>query len=234
MKLSKQVFLTVVICAGALELFHEAVAADGGSVPLANNLKQKETGLLLDINQAELAPDKPNLLIDKLVAICDFYDSIGLGGKSFPYLERAYSLAKEKNSSRQTDIAKRLGERYYQSQKYAQAEPFLKECVTRKPSSGASQISATNDHFERLALIYLGDTELQLGKLKDAGEYLERYRKAEEDNATRKMKGQYEKRFLEVYVAYLLKAGRTADATVWQKRLESENARRICYACGRG
>ena len=38
MKLSKQVFLTVVVCSGALELFHEAVAADRVTLVLISDL----------------------------------------------------------------------------------------------------------------------------------------------------------------------------------------------------
>jgi hypothetical protein len=186
----------------------------------------------------ERQPGQYNLnLRNGLNSMASFYRSTGQLPKAASVFERLVPLELE-HSPANTRAIEEVAKTYIDANDFAKAEPWLKKWYAMRQASRPPSINDSNDGGILQVSELLLQVETKLAKLDEAGKYANVV-KDFYDHQDKKfaMFGEiYPERFLDLYTAYLLKAGHTSEYAAYSARLAAlrERMRQACLGCGRG
>jgi tetratricopeptide (TPR) repeat protein len=187
----------------------------------------------LNLSLAEKDPGPKNIrLINALHSVVAAYASYP--EQQLPYYERLLPLEQQLHPSSIRPVSN-LAKAYMQAHRYAQAEPYLKQWLAYEDKNSKPE----RYQFVRIQVLeYLGDAQVHLNKLAEAGRNLDLAKQLYEQQNSKFNSEEYlPQRFLEIYVAYLSKSPTPhSELATYKTRLEKLKSIKLtaCPGCGRG
>jgi len=254
MKLPKTILVSLLVCSGSSGIAQEADAQQHVSVPghpnyhvYTNNATPgqpsarvnaaEESKRYQELMNAERNPGNRNeKLIRALQAMAAVYTGVDANRRNH-YLRRA-SDAERRAGRNVSPTASQLAMNYFHERDYVHAEPYLQQWLQEVETNFNAGGGPGNLNYNAITVLdHLAVASLKMGKVVQAGTYLERMKTLYQTAGVDHGHGSYYPvSFLKTYAEYLDKSGRSGEAREYRE-LATEvrgTMNRPCVTCGRG